>query len=90
MKTKKINEMEELIEIKTLKEKHTHELEQLQGQFLEEKAYLLSLKKQISIEKIKNIFTKTRWKMHLNLKFNIKKLKLKGSISIQQIGNITL
>ena len=53
MKTKKINEMEELIEIKTLKEKHTHELEQLQSQFLEEKAYLLSLKKQISIEKNK-------------------------------------
>ena len=49
-----------MIEIKTLKEKHTNELEQLQGQFLEEKAYLLSLKKQISIEKKKEHMYKNK------------------------------
>ena len=73
MKSKKIKEMEELIEIKTLKEKHKNELEQLQGQFLEEKAHLLSLKKQISIEKNKEHMYKS--KMEKASKFEVKHQK---------------
>ena len=45
--------MEELIEIKTLKEKHSKELEQIQAQFIQEKAILFSLQKQTSIEREK-------------------------------------
>ena len=53
MKSKKIREMEELIGIKTLKEKHSKELEQIQAQFIQEKAILFSVQKQISIEREK-------------------------------------
>ena len=60
MKSKKIKEMEELIEIKTLKEKHKNELDQFQDQFIEEKAQLLSLKKQISVEKNKEHLYKNK------------------------------
>ena len=74
LKSKKIKEMEELIEIKTLKEKHTNELEQLQGQFLEEKAHLMSLKKQISIEKNKEHMYKS--KMEKASKFEVQPQKV--------------
>ena len=69
MKSKKIKEMEELIEIKTLKEKHKNELDQFQDQFIEEKAQLLSLKKQISVEKNKEHLYKN--KIEKTYKFDI-------------------
>ena len=53
MKTKKIKEMEELIEIKNLKEKHCKELEQIQAELIQEKSFLFALQEQNKMERKK-------------------------------------
>ena len=53
MKSKKIKEMEELIEIKTLKEKQCKELEQIQAELIQEKSFLFALQEQNKVERKK-------------------------------------